>query len=131
MTDVMAQGVFDLLHPGHLHYLEKAAELGDKLTVVVARDSHVARDSYFSEEERRKMVSGLKPVDEAVLGSEKSIYRTLEKVKPDVIALGFDQKHSEKRIQKEAEQKLGERPQVVRIEGLEGYSSSKIRDYYS
>ncbi|MEE9489142.1 MAG: adenylyltransferase/cytidyltransferase family protein, partial [Thermoplasmata archaeon] len=46
MVRVMASGVFDLLHTGHLHYLEEAKKLGDELIVVVARDSTVRKEKH-------------------------------------------------------------------------------------
>ncbi len=128
MTTVMAQGVFDILHPGHLYYLEKSAELGDELVVVIARDSRVEKDTYFDEDERREMVDALDVVDRAVLGSEGDIYETVENLDPDVITLGHDQGHGEEEVGKMAEKATGHGVDIVRI-GKEGrYSSSDIRD---
>ncbi len=104
MVRVMATGVFDLLHPGHIEYLTAAKKLGDELVVVVARDSTAERFKHrpiVPEAQRVEMVSALKPVDRAVLGNEGSIYDILGKVRPDVIALGFDQVHDEARILEE------------------------------
>jgi len=90
-----------LEHPGHLHYLEKSAEKGDRLVVVIARDSRLEeRRTVFSDEERRKMVQALEAVDEAVLGSEGDIYSTVEEIDPDVIVLGHDQHHDERAIER-------------------------------
>lgn len=131
MKTVMAQGVFDILHPGHIHYFRESKDLGDELVVVIARDSRVKekKDLYFDEEERRKMVEALKPVDKAVLGSEGDIYSTVEEVDPDVITLGYDQDHDEEEVRKMAEDATGHRVSVERISGLEDYSSSKIRSF--
>ena len=95
----MAVGVFDLLHAGHLHYLEQAKLLGSELIVVVAHDDTVRtrkHEPVTSHDLRARMVEGLKPVDEAIVGNPPStpIYDILEKVSPDIIALGYDQKHS-------------------------------------
>ncbi|WEL23149.1 adenylyltransferase/cytidyltransferase family protein [Candidatus Nanohalovita haloferacivicina] len=130
MTTVMAQGTFDILHPGHLHYLQKSAQLGDKLVVIISRDSRVKEKKglHFNEEERREMVQALKPVDQAVLGSEGDIYTTVKETDPDIITLGYDQKHDEKEVQKMAEKATGHKVQVKRISGLENYSSSNIRN---
>ncbi len=105
MTTVMAQGTFDILHPGHVHYLEEAAEHGDTLVVVVARDSRVQerKDLHFDEEERREMLSSLEVVDNAVLGSEGDIYSTVREIDPDTIVLGHDQHHEEEEVREMAE----------------------------
>ena len=99
MVRVMAVGVFDLLHAGHLHYVEQAKSLGDELIVVVAHDDTVRKQKHepvTNQELRRRMVLGLKPVDDAIIGNPPTvpIFDILEVVKPDVIALGYDQKHS-------------------------------------
>lgn len=93
MTRVMAQGTFDILHPGHLHYLRESRKLGDELYVVIGRDPRVSehKDLFMHEEDRRRVVEGLAVVDEAILGSESSIFDTVAQVAPDIITLGYDQ----------------------------------------
>jgi FAD synthetase len=99
MARVLAAGVFDLLHYGHLRYLEEAKRQGGKgaeLIVVVARDSTVlkrkGRLPVLKEEHRRALVEGLKPVDKAVLGElDVDMEKVIRDVKPDIIALGYDQ----------------------------------------
>ena len=70
MTRVLATGTFDILHPGHLLYLEESRALGDELVVVVARDVNVKHKPkpIIPEEQRLIMVAALKIVDLAVLG---------------------------------------------------------------
>lgn len=130
MKKVMAQGVFDILHPGHLHYFRESKDLGDELVVIIARDSRVKEKKglYFNEDERREMVESLKPVDKALLGSEGDIYSTVREIDPDVITLGYDQKHDEEEVREMAENATGHEVKVERISGLENYSSSNIRD---
>lgn len=128
MTTVMAQGVFDILHPGHLHYLEQSRELGDELTVVIARDSRIEKDLYFDEEERKEMLQALKVVDNAVLGSEESIYDTVEKVDPDIITLGYDQPFDTEEVASMAKDASGRDVKVERIEKRSNYSSSDIKN---
>lgn len=99
MVRVMAVGIFDILHAGHLHYVEQAKSLGDELIVVIAHDETVRRQKHepiTSQELRRRMVEGLKPVDKAIVGNPPGvpIFEILGEVKPHVIALGYDQKHS-------------------------------------
>ena len=123
MTRVMAVGVFDLLHAGHLHYMEQAKSLGDYLVVVVAHDDTVRKRKHepvTGQELRRRMVEGLKPVDEAVVGNppDVPIFDILPDVKPDIIALGYDQEHAEERIRASLEQRGLGHIKVVRVEGL-------------
>ncbi|MDG1549792.1 MAG: FAD synthase [Candidatus Poseidoniaceae archaeon] len=120
---VMAVGVFDLLHAGHLHYLEQAKSLGNHLTVVVAHDDTVRirkHEPVTNHDLRRRMVEGLKPVDEAIVGNspEVSIFEILPIVNPDVIALGYDQEHAEDSIKQKLIQLGYENIKVTRVEGL-------------
>jgi cytidyltransferase-like protein len=96
---VMAGGVFDIIHPGHIYTLSKARALGDMLIVSVARDKTILRTrgkpALNSEETRLSLVRSLRFVDAAILGSEKDIFETVELMRPDIIALGYDQVHSE------------------------------------
>ncbi|MFC7075810.1 MULTISPECIES: FAD synthase [Haloarcula] len=95
MTRVVAQGTFDILHPGHVHYLRDAARMGDELHVIVARSVNVTHKEppVVPDEQRREMVASLKPVDEAHLGHPEDIFVPIERLEPDVIALGYDQHH--------------------------------------
>lgn len=94
MVRVVATGVFDLLHLGHLHFLEEAKKLGDELVVIVARDSTARKRKHepiTPEEMRVEMIAALKPVDRAVLGYEDDMFRIIMEIQPDIIALGHDQ----------------------------------------
>ena len=134
---VLASGTFDLLHFGHVRYLEEAKRAGGEsavLVVVVARDSTVLRRKgekpVMSEGQRRALVEALRVVDEAVLGFEGfSIGRVIEKIKPDVIAVGHDQEGVEREVRKVVAEK-GLDIRVVRIGRFgkkELNSSSKIK----
>ncbi|MGC8656030.1 MAG: adenylyltransferase/cytidyltransferase family protein [Thermoplasmata archaeon] len=117
MVRVMATGVFDILHPGHLHFLREAKKMGDELVVVVARDSvaeKMKRKPFIPENIRLAMVSSLKPVDLAILGVEGNIYDILNLVRPDILALGYDQEFDEAQILEEAK-KRGINLKIVRI----------------
>ena len=115
---VFIGGGFEVIHPGHLHTIEKAKGLGDVLVVAVARDSTIrkrkGREPVSDEAQRVKLLMALRAVDAAVLGVEGDIYDTLAKVRPDVVALGHDQYHEEKEIIQEA-RKRGMRIKTVRI----------------
>jgi FAD synthetase len=103
---VLASGVFDLLHLGHVRFLEEAKGAGGenaKLTVIIATDRTVektkGRKPIMSEDQRCALVESLKVVDEAVLGYEDlDIGVVIEKIKPDVIALGYDQADMENEV---------------------------------
>lgn len=103
----MAQGVFDVLHPGHLFYLTESAKLGDELHVVIARDSRVRDEKRFlmNETARRKLVESLEFVDEAHLGTEGDIYDILDILDPDIITLGYDQPYDIDDIEREHEKR--------------------------
>ncbi|WP_049906553.1 adenylyltransferase/cytidyltransferase family protein [Halorubrum aidingense] len=100
MTRVVAQGTFDLLHPGHVHYLEDAATYGDELHAIVARRSNVTHKPapILCAEQRRDMVSALAAVDDAHLGDPEDVFVPIRRLDPDVIVLGFDQHHDEGQI---------------------------------
>ncbi len=114
---VMTTGVFDLLHPGHVHMLEEAAKLGDELVVVIARDDSVIKEKHAPitpEDHRQHMVQALKPVDQAVLGHRGDYYRIVEELQPNIFALGFDQSYDEDQVQAEFD-KRGINCRVVRL----------------
>lgn len=134
---VLASGVFDLLHLGHVKFLEEAKKAGGKnaeLIVIIARDNTVqetkGRKPIMSENQRRALVESLKVVDEAVLGFEKfDIGDVIDRIKPDVIALGYDQATMERRVRKYVN-KHGLNVKVIQVSKFEEDeldSSSKIR----
>ncbi len=120
----MATGTFDLLHMGHIYYLREAKKLGDTLAVVVATDATVRKlkhDPITPQEIRVSLIKELKMVDEAYLGHEDDMYSIVEEIKPDIIALGFDQIHNESIIKNELKKrKLS--VQVVRLSQYQGGS---------
>ena len=123
MKRIMAVGVFDLLHAGHLHYLEQAKALGKHLTVVVAHDDTVRirkHEPVTNHDLRRRMVEGLKPVDDAIIGNppEVPIFDILPIVNPDIIALGYDQEHAEESINRKLRELGYQDIEVIRVEGL-------------
>jgi len=137
MTTVLASGVFDLIHYGHIRYLEEAKKRGGedaKLIVVVARDETVMRykgkKPIIPENQRRALVEALEVVDEALLGyPERDMESVLMKIKPDVVAVGYD----EENIRRELERITSEQGLDLRIEQIGRFgeealnSSSKIK----
>ncbi len=123
MTRVMAVGIFDLLHAGHLHYVEQAKSLGEELVVVIAHDETVRKQKHepvTGQDLRRRMVEGLKPVDRAIIGNPPGvpIFEILKQINPDLIALGYDQKHSIDAVRKGLDKHGFEHVEVTRVEGL-------------
>ncbi|QSG12997.1 Cytidylyltransferase fused to conserved domain of DUF357 family [Halapricum desulfuricans] len=100
LTRVVAQGTFDILHPGHLHYLREAASFGSELHVIVARRENITHKDppIVPDRQRQAMVEALDPVDEARLGHTEDIFVPIERIDPDVIVLGHDQHHDEAAI---------------------------------
>ncbi|MEM0493450.1 MAG: adenylyltransferase/cytidyltransferase family protein [Candidatus Thermoplasmatota archaeon] len=121
---VMATGTFDILHLGHIFYLKEAKKLGDILIVVVARDETVRRlkhEPVTPEDIRLNLIKELKVVDEAYLGHSDDMYTIVEELKPDLIALGYDQIHDEREIERELK-KRGLKTKVVRLSRYNGGS---------
>ena len=134
---VLASGTFDLLHLGHVKYLEEAKKAGGRnaeLIVIVARDGTVEKrrgtNPIVRENQRRALVGSLKVVDDAILGYEDfDIGKVIEKIKPDVIALGYDRGDIEQVVRNYMKEK-GLMIKVVKIgkfEEEELNSSSKIK----
>ncbi|XVH30938.1 adenylyltransferase/cytidyltransferase family protein [Haloferacaceae archaeon DSL9] len=99
-TRVIAQGTFDILHPGHVHYLEDAATYGDELHVIIARSANVTHKPkpVLPDRQRRDLVASLAVVDDAHLGHPTDIFVPIEEIQPDVIVLGYDQHHDDEAI---------------------------------
>jgi len=116
---VFIGGGFELIHYGHVYTISRARSLGDVLVVSVARDSTIRkrkkREPLINEGDRVRLLSALRDVDAAILGVEGDIYVTLQKVKPDIVALGYDQYHLEEEVEREAA-KRGMKLKVVRLD---------------
>jgi len=116
---VFMGGGFELIHYGHVYTISKARSLGDVLVVSVARDSTIRkrkkREPLINERDRVRLLSSLRDVDAAILGVKGDIYITLQRVEPDIVALGYDQYHMEEEVKREA-RKRGMRVRVVRLD---------------
>ena len=133
---VLASGTFDLLHLGHVRFLEEAKKAGGKnaeLVVIVARDITVeaqkGKTPVMPEDQRRALVESLKVVDEAILGwKDVSIEKAIERIKPDIIAVGHDQYGTEQEVLKAINEKgvTIEVAKIGRFGKRELDSSSKI-----
>ncbi len=116
MKRIVATGTFDILHPGHLFYLEESKKLGEELFVIVARDVNVRHKPapIIPEEQRLMMVAALKPVDHALLGDLTDMFRPIEDIRPDAITIGYNQHFDEEKLKGELK-KRGIDTKIIRI----------------
>ena len=122
MTErAVAQGTFDLLHPGHVHYLREAAGMAEELHVIVARGDNVTHKDppVVPDRQRVEMVDALEPVDDARLGHPEDYFVPIADIDPSVIVLGHDQHHDEEAIAAALADR-GLDCEVVRASGREG-----------
>ena len=131
---VLAGGVFDIIHPGHIHTLKAAKALGDVLVVAIATDKTAQkmkkRIPLHNQELRRELVDCLSMVDIAVVGHENDIFETVKLVKPEIIALGYDQTHQEKFIS-DGCKRINLDAKIVRLQSpVPELSSSDIQKEY-
>ena len=131
---VLAGGVFDIIHPGHIHTLNAAKALGGILVVAIATDKTAKkmkkRSPLHNQELRRELVSSLSMVDKAIVGHEDDIFQTVKEVKPNIIVLGYDQVHQEKFIS-DGCKRINLNVEIVRLESpVPHLSSSEIEKEY-
>ena len=130
---VLAFGTFDFLHAGHISYLSQAKALGERLVVVIATDANVkrikGRRPVNSQEARKALVEALKIVDEAIIGFEDDMIKSVEKVRPDIVCLGYDQRPDDEGLARTFRER-GIKAQVVRLKPYRQdiYKSSKIKE---
>lgn len=91
---VVVAGTFDIIHPGHVGLLREAWRLG-RVHVIIARDDSVrkikGREPFVPEEQRLQVVSAIRYVYDARLGSKTDFLEPLREIKPDIVLLGPDQ----------------------------------------
>lgn len=129
---VLTGGVFDIIHPGHIYTLNAAKSLGDVLIVVVASDNkkNMKKIPLHNQEQRKKLVNSLNMVDHCIIGNKNNIFKTVLNVKPDIIALGYDQIHKEKLIANRCKM-LKLKVNVIRLKSqYPNISSSTIENVY-
>ena len=131
---VLAGGVFDIIHPGHIHTLNAAKALADVLVVAIATDKTAQkmkkRQPLHNQELRRELVSCLSMVDKAIVGHEDDIFETVRAIKPDIIVLGYDQVHQEQFIS-DGCKRINLDVEIVRLQSpVPELSSSEIEKEY-
>ncbi len=132
MKTVLLFGTFDVLHVGHLHVFKQARKLGDRVVVIVGRDVNVKKIKGVlplnSEKERMELLQHIDLIDEVLLGAKTDMYAWIKKIKPEVIALGYDQQvFTEKLQDKLTEFKL--KTKIVRLKPfqIKDKKSSKLK----
>lgn len=129
MTVVFTNGVFDILHPGHVRYLQAARALGDKLIVGInsdrsARSLGKAPDRPINPEgERAEVLRALACVDEVVIFDEDTPHELIKRIQPDILVKGADWGENAIVGRDIVEARGGK---VVRIPLAEGYSTTAI-----
>ena len=131
---VLAGGVFDIIHPGHIHTLNAAKALGGILVVAIATDKTAEkmkkRSPLHNQELRRELVSCLSMVDKAIVGHEDDIFQTVKEIKPDIIVLGYDQVHQNQFIS-DGCKRINLDVEIVRLQSpVPELSSSEIEKEY-
>jgi glycerol-3-phosphate cytidylyltransferase/FAD synthetase len=131
---VLAGGVFDIIHPGHIHTLKAAKDLGDVLVVAIATDKTAEkmkkRCPLHSQDQRKMLVDALSVVDIGIVGNEEDLFKTVDLIRPQIIALGYDQVHQEKFIT-EGCKKINLNVTVARLQSpIPEVSSSIIEKKY-
>ncbi len=131
---MLAGGVFDIIHPGHIHTLNAAKALGDVLVVAIATDKTAQkmkkRQPLHNQELRRELVSCLSMVDKAIVGHEDDIFETVRTIKPDIIVLGYDQVH-QKQFISDGCKRINLDVEIVRLQSpVPELSSSEIEKKY-
>ena len=131
---ILAGGVFDIIHPGHIHTLNAAKALGGILVVAIATDKTAKkmkkRPPLHNQELRCELVSCLSMVDKAIVGHEDDIFETVKEIKPNIIVLGYDQIHQEKFIS-DGCKRINLNVEIVRLQSpVPHLSSSEIEKEY-
>jgi rfaE bifunctional protein nucleotidyltransferase chain/domain len=125
---VFTNGVFDLLHPGHIRYLRDARAFGDALIVGVNSDRSVRANKgparpITPEDERAELIASLRSVDAVTLFDEETPYALITAVQPDVLVKGADWSPDNIVGRDVVEARGGA---VVRIALAEGFSSTHL-----
>ena len=122
MKKVMATGTFDLLHPGHINYLQQAKSQGDVLIVVVARDETVQQEKgespVWNQEKRKQELEKLNIADKVVIGNPGNKLKIVEEEKPDILCLGYDQEYDPEKLQ-DALAKMGVQLEIKRMKAFQ------------
>lgn len=129
MKTIMLFGTFDILHAGHINLFKQAKKYGDYLFVVVSRDVNAKKikkhQPIFNEKERLEVLKNIKLIDEVVLGSKINPYKFVKIIKPEIIALGYDQKNYVNGLKNF----LKQNNLPIKVLRLKSYNSNKYKSH--
>src|SRR3989338_2149816 len=134
MKTVMIFGTFDIVHHGHLNLFKQARKFAERLVVVLARDARVKsiknKESIYNEKERKLFLEQIRLVDQVVLGDKKDVYKIIQKIRPNVIVLGYDQIYFTEKLNEKIKS-FGLKTKVVRAKAYksEMLKTGKIRKF--
>ena len=133
MIKIMAFGTFDIFHEGHKNFLKQARQYGNYLIVVVARDETVEKvKKRLPQNDENSRLENIRKSDlanEVILGSLENRYEAIEKYKPDMICLGYDQGTFTENLREKLEELNLSNTKIIRLKSYypEKYKSSKLR----
>jgi len=134
-NSIMIFGTFDILHLGHIDFFKQAKQHGNFLSVVLATDERVAEikgtPPMHTQAERKQMLEAMRDIDAVILGDSTDVYRAIKERRPEVIALGYDQRHFVDKLEQVLKDECLEKTRIVRLLPYkpEHHKSGKIRDY--
>ena len=129
----MIFGTFDIFHKGHENFLKQAKQYGDYLIVIIARDKTVLKIKgklpRNNERKRLKVIGESKLADKAVLGSLSDKYKVIEKFKPNVICLGYDQVAFTEKLEEKLRELGLNKTKIIKLKSYKPkkYKSSKFK----
>ena len=132
----MVFGSFDLVHKGHIYFFKKAKKLGKELIVIIARNKTIKKfknkPPLYDEEQRIQHVKDTNIPDKVILGHKKDPYKIIREIKPDIIALGYDQDSFTKGLEQELKNRNLTNIKITRLKSYkpELYKSSKLKKDY-
>jgi len=130
---ILVFGTFDIFHPGHVSFLKQARAFGDHLSVVIARDKTVLKVKHAlprnNEKQRLETVKNSGLADCVVLGSLGDKYKIIQKIKPDIICLGYDQTFFIEQIKEKLDEFGFSKTKLIRLKPFQEniYKSSKLK----
>ncbi len=131
-TTALVFGSFDQLHPGHLSFLLEAKKYTDELIVVLAREETIkeikGKKPKYSEKERKQHLEITGIPTKILLGKIKDKYKIIEKIRPNLICIGYDQNSYTKNLKEELK-KRNLNPKIIRLKPYKEhiFKSSKLK----
>ena len=135
MATVMIFGTIDIIHPGHVNFMNQAKKHGDKMIIVIARDLNVKKikgeDPVHDEIHRRREVEHFDRKNKVILGDLEDPFKAIKEYKPDVICLGYDQESFNVNLEEKLKE-IGVDAKIIRLKPFleKVYKSSLLSERY-